>query len=417
MTESATPALRPKECIMHRTAVLVTILAIGSFTWAMNFALLIPLLKLIAVDVDVSTAAVGQLATVHALATAITALIVTPWMDRVGRGRLLRLGAGLLFAGTVCLALAPSFAWMFPARLIAGVGAAFIMPVCLAAAGDVFKDERKRNQAVGLVIAATALGGVIGMPVLIQLGDAFGWRWTVMALLIPICVTFAGSFGLPARPANREPFALRDYARHYRAVLAVRETNWLLTGHLLRGVTWYGSLLYLGVWATTDYGFDANRLSLFFAMLGAIFFVATNLMPLVTRLIRPRRLYTLSLATLFANYLTAGVVAQEWGIFLFMVVLCVSGAGVVVAESVLLLDSHPAARGGVMSLRSASVEVGTATGAALAALLLVLTNDYSLVYRLLGLLLPLGFAALALSARRRGVAVGDADVAPAGSAS
>ncbi|HUG14491.1 MAG TPA: MFS transporter, partial [Thermomicrobiales bacterium] len=184
---------------MRRSTMLVVIMAIGAFTWGTNYGLLIPLLKLIARDFDVSDAAVGQLATLHAIATGATALIVTPWMDRFGRGRLLRIGAGLLLAGTAFSALAPTFALLFPARMLSGVGAAFIMPVCFAAAGDLFQDERKRNQAVGLVIAATALGGVVGLPVLIQLADAFGWRWTVAALLVPIVVLFSGSFGLPSR--------------------------------------------------------------------------------------------------------------------------------------------------------------------------------------------------------------------------
>jgi predicted MFS family arabinose efflux permease len=386
---------------MHRSVLLLTILALSSFTWATNFGLLTPLLRSIGADVGMSDAAVGQLGTLHAIATGLTALLVTPWMDRVGRGRLLRVGAALLFAGTICSALAPGFGWLFPARLLAGIGAAFIMPVCLAAAADLFPEARKRNQAVGLVIAATALGGVIGMPLLIQIDAAAGWRWTIAALLIPIAIMFAGSFGLPSRATNDEPFHLGDYARHYRRVLGSRETNWLLTGHLLRGITWYASLFYLGAFALTTYGLDADRLSLLFIGLGSVFFVATNLMPVVARAVGHHRLYTVAIIVLSANYLVAGQTTEPWGLYVFVAILCLAGAGVAVAESVLLLDSHPSARGGVMSLRSASVEIGMATGAALAAILLVLTDDYASVYRSFGLLLPPVLLPLMMSRRRR----------------
>jgi DHA1 family inner membrane transport protein len=386
---------------MRRSVLLTAILALSSFTWATNFSLLVPLLRPIATDLSMSDAAVGQLGTLHAVATGLMALLVTPWMDRAGRGRLLRTGAVLLCVGTVCSALAPGFAWLFPARMLAGVGAAFIMPVCLAAAADLFPDARTRSQAVGLVIAATALGGVIGMPILIQIEAATSWRWTIAALLVPIAVMFAGSFELPSRPASHEPFRLGQYARHYRRVLGSRETNWLLAGHLLRGVSWYASLLYLGAFAVTTYGLDATRLSMLFMGLGGLFFVATNVMPLIARAICPRLLYALGVMILSANYLMAGQTTEPWGLYLFVAVLCIAGAGVAVAESVLLLDSHPAARGGVMSLRSASVEIGTATGAALAALLLVQTDDYISVYRSLGLLLPPVLLPLAMSRRQR----------------
>jgi MFS transporter, DHA1 family, inner membrane transport protein len=386
---------------MRRSIGLITLLATGGFMWGVNVLLLTPVLKSIAADFSTSDAAVGQLATLHALATCVTALLITPLMDRFNRGRLLRLGAGLLLAGSISLALAPTFVWLFPARLLAGVGAAFIMPVCLAAAGDLFPDPRKRNQVVGLILAATALAFVVGLPVLAQLDAAFGWRWAVAALIVPIGTLGIGSRWLPARDIDRTTFSLQDYARHYRHVLSNRETDWLLVGHVVRGIAWYSSLVYLGAYAVTSYGFDANRLTLLFITIGSVFFVATNVMPLVTRLISPRQLFVASIAVLFVNFMCVGLIADQWGLFLFVIVLSLAGAGMTVAESVLLLDSFPSARGGIMSLRSAGSEVSLAIGAAVAGLLLVLTNDYSTVYRLLGLALPLAVLTLALSRRKR----------------
>ncbi|HUG16531.1 MAG TPA: MFS transporter [Thermomicrobiales bacterium] len=369
--------------------------------WSVNVLLLTPVLKSIAADFSTSDAVVGQLATLHALATCVTALLITPWIDRFGRGRLLRLGAGLLLAGSICLALAPTFVWMFPARLMAGVGAAFIMPVCLAAAGDLFPDPRKRNQVVGLILAATALAFVIGLPILAQIDAAFGWRWAVAALIVPTIAIGGGSLWLPTQVIAPATFSVHDYARHYRHVLGNWETDWLLAGHVVRGVAWYSALVYLGAYAVTSYGFDANRLSLLFVVIGGVFFVATNVMPLMTRLISPRQLFVASIVVLFVNFMCAGLIDDQWGMFLFVIVLSMAGAGMTVAESVLLLDSFPSARGGIMSLRSAGSEVSLAIGAAVAGLLLVLTNDYSTMYRLLGLALPLAVLTLALSRRKR----------------
>jgi hypothetical protein len=55
-----------------------------------------------------------------------------------------------------------------------------------------------------------------------------------------------------------------------------------------------------------------------------------------------------------------------------------------------------------MSLRSANVEFGTAAGAALIGLLLVLFADYGMAYRLLGMLIPIGLVALYMSTRSAG---------------
>lgn len=385
-----------------RRSLLLLLLAVGSATSFTNYGLLAPLLKPIAADFRVSDGAVGQLATLHAIASAMTLLIVTPWMDRFGRGRLLASGATLLLAGTVCSALAPGFAWLFPARLVAGVGAAVILPVCFAAAGDLFPDPRKRTQAVAIIVSATALAPLVAFPILTQIDVAAGWRWAVSALLVPLAVLIAGSFMLPANATTIQRMSgARDYARHYRALFRQQETNWLLVGSLVRGVSWSSSMVYLGAFAVTAYGLDANRLSVLFVTLGAVFLVATNVVPLVTRVVSVRRLYVGSIAILLANFTCAGLIAGEWGMFLFVVVLAIAGPGTFVAESVLLLESNPFARGGVMSLNGIGSQVSTAAGAAFTALILALTNDYAIVYRLLGLLLPFAVLALVASGRSR----------------
>jgi predicted MFS family arabinose efflux permease len=176
------------EAGMGRGIVFASILALGSFTWAVNFGLLVPLIKLIGAEFDKSDTAVGQLATVHSAATGIAALLIAPWLDHFRRGTLLRVGVALMFAGAAFTTIAPAFAWLFPARLLSGVGAAFVMPVLFALAAELFGDTRQRNQAVGLVIAATSLAPLVGIPLLTQIASAAGWRWAAASLLAPLLV-------------------------------------------------------------------------------------------------------------------------------------------------------------------------------------------------------------------------------------
>jgi predicted MFS family arabinose efflux permease len=389
---------------MRRGIILMSILALGAFTAAVAGMLFTPLLKLIAVDFGKSDAAVGQLVTLDAAATGVTALIITPWMDRFGRGALLRIGIGLLIAGTACTAFGPEFAWLVLGRLLAGVGAAFVLPVLFASAGDVFTDARQRNQAIGFVIAATSLSPLLGIPLLTQIASAAGWRWATASLLAPLVVVAAGSFLLPSGTRTATELSVRGYARHYRDLISNRETSWLLAGHLARSIPWYSALVFLGAFAITQYDMTANQLTLLFVALGGTFFIATNLMPLVIRVIPPRRLYVLSILVLFANFMSAGLLTEQWALFVFVIVFSIAGGGMSVSESVLLLDSYPEARGGVMSLRSAIGELGTALGAALFGLLLILFVDYGTAYRVLGVLLPLGLVTLFMSTRRLEIA-------------
>ncbi len=102
---------------------IVAVLAVGSFTTALNVTMLSPLLPAIGADFEVSAAATGQLATVTAASSGATALLAAPWMDRWSRRSWLRFEAALLLLGTFLSALAPGFGWLLAARVIAGIGA------------------------------------------------------------------------------------------------------------------------------------------------------------------------------------------------------------------------------------------------------------------------------------------------------
>ena len=75
-----------------------------------------PVLAEAARDLDVSTAAAGQLRTVTGLAAGITALALGRVVGRVGLGRQLLGGSVLLALGSVGSAAAPSFALLAPHR-------------------------------------------------------------------------------------------------------------------------------------------------------------------------------------------------------------------------------------------------------------------------------------------------------------
>jgi MFS transporter, DHA1 family, inner membrane transport protein len=387
---------------MRRSVVILVVLALSSFTWAINFGVLIPLITLIAQEFGKSDAAVGQLATIYGIATTLTALVMAPLIDQLGRGRLLRIAVLLVFTGTAATALAPGFFWLFPARAITGLGTALMMPVLFATAGDLYDDQLGRSRAIGMISAATGLAPLLGIPALTQIADFAGWRWSASSVLVPLALVWFASHLLPSKVTGQLRLGGSAYLQHYRRVLNNRETNWLLAGHLARSIPWYSALLFLGAFGMTAYGMSANQLSLLFIVLGGTFFVAMNVAPIALRFLAPRRLYTIGVIILFANFTAVGIWNNMWSLFVFVVVLSFAGAGLSISEGLLLLESHPDARGGIMSLRSANVEFGTAAGAGLIGLLLVLFADYGMAYRLLGMLIPIGLVALYMSTRSAG---------------
>ncbi len=383
--------------------LLLWILAVGAFTTALNVTLLSPLLVDIADDFGVSEAAAGQLATLTAGSSGLMAVAVAPWLDRRSRRFWLRLECALLALGTLLSALAPSFGWMFVGRAVAGIGGAVIGATCLAACGDLFADRGERNRALGLVNSAFTLGAVFGLPLVTLIADRTDWRWAI-ALPAPLAVlVFLGSSRLPRlalAPGGGSPW--RAWVDGYRGVLGSGETVWLLAAEIGFMIVWFGWLIYFGAFAETVFAVGAGLLSVLFLAGGAAEMVGNNAAPVLLRSRSPRAVGYVAVAVGAVNLLLVGVAyEQRWTLFPFIAIGSAAGAVLFICVNVALLDSLPSARGAVMSLQSACLELGGALGVAATGLGLALLDDYEATYRLLGLVMPVVAVFLFLSGRRR----------------
>jgi predicted MFS family arabinose efflux permease len=176
----------------------LAVLSLGAAVTMLNLGALSPLLPAISRDFMISEATVGQLATISAVVSFVVSLVATPWMDRWPRRTWLRRQSVILFAGTALSAVAPTFGWIIVARIIASVGSAVIMANCLTGVRELFPDPHRRNRGIGLVVSATTLAFVIGLPIITLLAERLGWRLGFASVGLPALLLLAGTSILPA---------------------------------------------------------------------------------------------------------------------------------------------------------------------------------------------------------------------------
>ncbi|SFC55141.1 MFS transporter [Streptomyces aidingensis] len=110
--------------------------------------------------------------------------------DRIGRRRLLLIGAVGFAAASVAAAWAQSPLMLIATRALLGIAGATLMPSTLALIGNMFRDARQRGIAIGVWMTAflsgTALGPVAGGLLLERYwwGSAFLMGVPVMVLLL-----------------------------------------------------------------------------------------------------------------------------------------------------------------------------------------------------------------------------------------
>ena len=120
--------------------------------------------------------------------------------DVAGRRRLLVAGIALFTTASVACALAPSLGWLIAARALQGLGAAVLMALSTAFAGDVVPKERT-GSAMGLLGTMSAVGTALGPSLGGVLIAGPGWR-TIFLVNVPLGI-FAFVVALRSLPADR----------------------------------------------------------------------------------------------------------------------------------------------------------------------------------------------------------------------
>ncbi|WP_219588032.1 MFS transporter, partial [Aeromonas hydrophila] len=127
--------------------------------------------------------------------------------DRIGRRRLLLLGAAFFAFASALAAMAHTAELLIAARALLGLAGATIAPSTMALIRNMFHDARQRQFAIGVWIATFSLGSAIGPLVGGVLLEYFHWG-SVFWLNIPV---MALTLALAPRflPEYRDPSAGR----------------------------------------------------------------------------------------------------------------------------------------------------------------------------------------------------------------
>ncbi|MDA2813271.1 MFS transporter [Nocardiopsis sp. RSe5-2] len=118
--------------------------------------------------------------------------------DRIGRRRLLLIGAAAFGVTSVIAAYSVSAEMLIAARALLGLAGATLMPPTMALLTVMFKNPKQRAMAISVWLTSFTLGGVIGPAVGGALLEFFWWG-SVFLLAVPVMVLLvvAGPLLLP----------------------------------------------------------------------------------------------------------------------------------------------------------------------------------------------------------------------------
>jgi len=200
---------------------LLLTLATIQFTHVVDFMIMMPLgpqfMRLFAIGPQ----QFGFLVSAYTFAAAVSGFVAAFWIDRFDRKRaLLGLYAGFIVATALC-GMAPSFALLLAARIVAGTFGGVLGALVLAIVADLVPYAR-RASATAIVAASFSLASIAGVPLGLWIAARSTWRMPFLVLSVAsIAVAVAAARILPplrehlAHPRSRHPL------EQFRAIFGV----------------------------------------------------------------------------------------------------------------------------------------------------------------------------------------------------
>lgn len=338
--------------------------------------------------------------------------------DRIGRRRILLIGAPLFGAASLAAAFASSAEMLIAARALLGVGGATLMPSTLGLIRTIFPDRAERRTAIAVWAMAFSGGAALGPVVGGILLERFWWG-SVFLMNVPVMAVFllVAPFLLPeSRDPSPGPFDPLSSVLSIAGIVglvyalktAAKSPDWTALAGLVVGATalaWFiarqrrlahpmidvalfrnvaftsavsvnvisvfafmGLMFFLPQFLMLVQGMGPAEAGLWMLPLAAAAVVGTLLAPLLARVVAVRTVILTGLALVIAGFAASTRLDGAAPLLAFVVLSCLFGVGVGLAETltndVILTAAPPERAGAAAAISETGYEFGGAMGTA-----------------------------------------------------
>ena len=206
----------------RREWIGLAVIALPCLLYSMDLTVLHLAVPRLTVDLEPSSVQLLWIIDIYGFFVAGSLITAGSLGDRIGRRRLLLIGAAFFGAASVLAAFPRSAAMLIATRALLGVAGATVAPSTLSLIRNMFLNPRQRTTAISIWIMSFSLGGAIG-PLLGGVMLQYFWWGSVFLISVPVMalLLIVGPILLPEyRDPNAGKPDLASAALSLAAVLA-----------------------------------------------------------------------------------------------------------------------------------------------------------------------------------------------------
>ncbi len=163
----------------------LAVISLACVLYVMDLTVLHLAIPAISIDLRPSSAQLLWIIDIYGFMVAGSLITMGTLGDRIGRRRLLMIGAAAFGVASIVAALSTSAEMLIATRALLGIAGATLAPSTLSLIRNMFLDARQRTVAIGIWITSFSVGGAIG-PLLGGVVLEFFWWGAVFLLAVPV---------------------------------------------------------------------------------------------------------------------------------------------------------------------------------------------------------------------------------------
>jgi DHA2 family multidrug resistance protein-like MFS transporter len=207
----------------RREWIGLAVIALPSLLYAMDLTVLTLAVPSLTADLHPSSTELLWIVDIYGFLVAGFLITMGTLGDRIGRRRLLLIGAGAFGGASIFAAFSSSPEMLIASRALLGIAGATLAPSTLSLIRSMFEDDQQRTVAIGIWITSFSVGAAIGPLVGGLLLEQFPWG-SVFLLAVPVMALLL-AIGPRLLPEYKDPnpgrLDLASAALSLVAVLAV----------------------------------------------------------------------------------------------------------------------------------------------------------------------------------------------------
>ncbi|MBU2511451.1 MFS transporter [bacterium] len=257
MTRSEQPAEKSKFSIWLLTFPLFFI----NFLVFSEHLIVVPLTASISLATGLPPVNSGLLVAIYPLAAALSALILAPFSDRLGRKRMLvLLCLGFSFS-SYNFATADSVTSVLLFRVLSGIFGGPIPANVLAYVGDRFQGA-ERTKVITTIMLAFSVASILAVPFGAWIADLTTWRvpFYIISGIILVCLVLMLRMRVVKTGAEGGNI-FRQYVE-FANLLKLGRVRKVFTLQFFMIIGLFGFVPNVAVWLSTNYGFDSTQIGL-----------------------------------------------------------------------------------------------------------------------------------------------------------